>query len=104
MNIDRLKYLFWQRYTGKITPEEEQEFAVFVKEPENQALLETCIEAFLEQSPDLPLISQEKAEGILSRILSPMAVPSLSRPASLSGPSVLSGDAAPVVPSTRIRT
>lgn len=68
MDIDRLKYLFWQRFSGKITPEEELEFTVFVKKPENQALLESCIEEFLEQSPDLPVLSQEKAAGILSRI------------------------------------
>lgn len=68
MNIDRLNYLFWHRFSGKITPEEELEFTVFVKNPENQLLLESCIEQFLERSPDLPVLSQEKIEGILSRI------------------------------------
>ncbi|MHA4811097.1 FecR family protein [Flavitalea flava] len=68
MNIDRLNHLFWQRYSGKITPEEEREFSVFAKNPENQPLLESCIDLFLERSPDLPVLSQEKVEGILSRI------------------------------------
>jgi transmembrane sensor len=81
MDIDRLKYLFWQRFSGKITPEEEQEFAVFFKNPENQLLLESCIEQFLERPSDLPVLSQEKAAGILSRIH--------GRPAELTPPRVL---------------
>src|SRR5882672_10712882 len=74
MNTDRPKYLFWQRYSGKITPEEEHEFIAFINNPQDKALVEDCIAQFLEDSPDLPLLSQEKVEETLYRIYNVPAV------------------------------
>lgn len=68
MELERLKYLFRQRFAGQLTAEEEEEFYAYTYDPSNQLIVKSVIDRFLEHPPDLPLMSSEDVSAMLERI------------------------------------
>ncbi|MDE1192677.1 MAG: FecR domain-containing protein [Arachidicoccus sp.] len=72
MNKERLKYLFENRFKGKLSQNEREEFLLFVTDERNKTLLDEIIEEYLQNPPLLDLPDSEHISAVIERILHPV--------------------------------